>query len=262
MECLPAQLRTRRVGQPTKGITQLNSAPSEGKATTIPDAGPPLGHVNFFAPTDWFDILSDPAGENVTKERFAELTRRSFPGHSQDFQDQLVEALAHTRRIFLADGMLSCGLVALPETESGPALWQICSGVVEIGPVETDLDIGSAFTRFLGERIAGDGVYVEDFPTAIGTGVGLISTPQVFEDGSVSLFPPSTVSTENSEARAVVNLGLAAALAVPPGGGRGLVVVGQSLDAGQVRELASVVALIAGKSTIEVYEEAAEGAGR
>jgi hypothetical protein len=42
-------------------------------------------------------------------------------------------------------------------------------------------------------------------------------------------------------------------LAVPPGGGRGLLVVGQCLNAEQVRELACVVALMAGKSTIELY---------
>ncbi|GAA2122292.1 hypothetical protein [Streptomyces synnematoformans] len=232
----------------------MTSVASDGKAA--PNSGPPLGHVNLFAPSDWFDLLDRPTDEGLAQERFTELTRLAFSAHSPDIRDAIVEALMHTRRAFLDDGMLSCGLVTLPETEDGPALWQICSGVVEIGSIDTDLDIGSAFASFLGERVIGEGAYIESFPTAIGTGVGLISTPQVFSDGSVSLFPETTL-TADDPGTPEVTLGLAVALAAPPGGGKGLLVVGQSLDAGQVRELACVVALIAGKSTIEVYAKEA-----
>lgn len=166
----------------------------------------------------------------------------------------MIDALMHTRRIFLEDGMLSCGLVALPETEQGPVFWQICSGVIETEPLDKDLDAGSAFAHFLGEGVADDDVYTESFPTAIGTGVGLISTTQVFGDGSVSLPLPDT-SAYSTEPHAEVTLGLAVALAMPPGGGRGLAVVGQCLDVEQVRELACIVALMAGKSTIDVYTQ-------
>lgn len=157
-----------------------------------------------------------------------------------------------TRRTFLADGMLSCGLVALPQTVDGPVLWQICSGVVEVGRLDPELDVGSVLTRLLGQQLEGGDHYVESFPTAIGAGAGLISTVQVLADGTVTL-APNPVPADSTGPAPEATLGLAVGLAVPPGGGRGLLVVGQCLNAEQVRELACVVALMAGKSTIELY---------
>ncbi|MGW0732744.1 hypothetical protein [Streptomyces sp. NPDC002851] len=237
------------------------TTPISDETAALPLPGPPLGHVQLYAPSDWFDLLADPGDEEAVQARFRELTRLAYPNQGQDVHESIVEGVMNTRRIFLADGMLSCGLVAVPQTEDGDVLWQICSGVVEVGPLEADLDIGSVLTRFLGQQLTGKDVYLESFPTAIGAGVGMISTPQVFEDGTVNLFP-QPVAADAGGPPPQATLGLAVALALPPGGGRSLLVIGHCLNANQVRELAAVVALMAGKSTIEVYaqEEAKAGA--
>lgn len=211
-----------------------------------------MGEVSFYAPTDWLDILEDPNDEEAAYERLQEVARLSFPDHAQDVRNSIVEGVMNTRRIFLADGMLSCGLVAVPETQGGPAAWMICSGVVEVGEVDPDFSIGSIFARYFGQELAGKDVYLEDFPTAIGSGVGLISTPHVFEDGTVSPFPELT-SADSGGPAPRTTIGMAVGLAVPQGGGRSLLIVGHCIDARQVHELACVIALMVSRSTIQVY---------
>ncbi|MFW6691809.1 hypothetical protein [Streptomyces sp. MAR4 CNX-425] len=222
---------------------------------TVPLSGPPIGEVHLYAPSDWLDILEDPKDEEAAQARFEELARLTFPGHTPDVQQAVAAGVMNTRRIFLADGMLSCGLVALPRTEDGPVLWEICSGVVELGTLEANLDSGTVLARFLGEELTDGDAYIESFPTKLGAGVGLISKPQLFPDGSVALAPASTRTDDDGGAAPVTTLGLAVGLAIPPGGGHSLLVIGQCLDPGQVNELAGIIALIAGNSTIEVYAQ-------
>ncbi|CAL9543659.1 hypothetical protein [Streptomyces sp. enrichment culture] len=218
----------------------------------------PLGSVQLYAPTDWFDLLADGDDEEAARTRCADLINRSYPHKAAGPRQEYTDALMAWRRVLLAQGVITHGVVAVPEGEYGRAVWQISAGVVDVGPSNQDVDLGEVLARHFGQELRGRQVYTESFPTAMGIGMGIISQPELLSADRTELFPdPPAART----ARPLAKLGLAVCLACPPGGGRGLMVVGTCLDAEQVLAMASIVALIAGKSTfLEQPEPAEDGA--
>ncbi|MFE0799033.1 hypothetical protein [Streptomyces sp. NPDC058812] len=184
----------------------------------------PLGSVLLYAPTDWFDLLADGHDEEAARARCADLINRSYPHKAIGLRQAYTDALTAWRRVLLNQGVITHGVVAVPEGEYGRAVWQISAGVVEVPAANQDVNLGEVLARHFAktEPDAGDGA---------------------------------------GAARPLAKLGLAVCLACPPGGGRGLLVVGTCLDAEQVLAMASIVALIAGKSTfLEDPEPAEDGA--
>ncbi|KOX45199.1 MULTISPECIES: hypothetical protein [Streptomyces] len=205
----------------------------------------PLGSVLLYAPTDWFDLLADGDDEEAARTRCSDLINRSYSHKAAGSRQAYTDALMAWRRVLLAQGVITHGVVAVPEGEYGRAVWQISAGVVEVATVNQDVDLGEVLARHFGQELRGRQVYTESFPTEMGIGMGIISQPELFSADRTELFPePATAGA----ARPLAKLGLAVCLACPPGGGRGLMVVGTCLDAEQVLSMASIVALIAGKS--------------
>ncbi|MET7810085.1 hypothetical protein ABZT26_04415 [Streptomyces sp. NPDC005395] len=218
----------------------------------------PLGSVLLYAPTDWFDLLADGDDEEAARTRCSDLISRSYPHKAAGSRQAYTDALMAWRRVLLAQGVITHGVVAVPEGEYGRAVWQISAGVVEVAEVNQDVDLGEVLARHFGQELRGRQVYTESFPTEMGIGMGIISQPELLSADRTELFPePATAGA----GRPLAKLGLAVCLACPPGGGRGLMVVGTCLDAEQVLSMASIVALIAGKSSfLEQPEPAEDGA--
>ncbi|MFE0182298.1 hypothetical protein [Streptomyces olivaceus] len=218
----------------------------------------PLGSVLLYAPTDWFDLLADGDDEEAARTRCVDVINRSYPHKAAGPRQAYADALMAWRQVLLSQGVIAHGVVAVPEGEYGRAVWQISAGVVEVSTVHQDVDLGEVLARHFGQELRGRQVYTESFPTEMGIGMGVISQPELISVNRTELFPePRTAGST----RPLAKLGLAVCLACPPGGGRGLMVVGTCLDAEQVLSMASVVALIAGKSTfLEDPEPTEDGA--
>ncbi|MFJ7767337.1 hypothetical protein ACIQ1J_02575 [Streptomyces sp. NPDC097107] len=228
----------------------------------------PLGSVLLYAPTDWFDLLADGHDEEAARARCADLVNRSYPHKAIGPRQAYTDALMAWRRVLLNQGVITHGVVAVPEGEYGRAVWQISAGVVEVPAANQDVNLGEVLARRFGQELRGRQVYTESFPTEMGIGMGIISQPEVHSADRTELFPEAAKAEAGvgegggaGAARPLAKLGLAVCLACPPGGGRGLLVVGTCLDAEQVLAMASIVALIAGKSTfLEDPEPAEDGA--
>ncbi|MFF9125770.1 hypothetical protein ACF09J_21105 [Streptomyces sp. NPDC014889] len=212
------------------------------------------GAVELYAPTDWFDLVAD-SDEASARERCADLINRSYPEHDPSLRADLTAALMEWRRILRERGLITYGLVCVPEEDGGPAVWQILASVVEVPTAGTDVNLSEIMVRLLGEELEGRQVYTESYPTRMGLGLGVISQPVMSPEGELTLFPTQEQEMV-AETSAVGRIGLAISLSCPPGGGRALLVVGNCLDAEQVVPLAGVVALIAGNS---FFAESVEG---
>jgi hypothetical protein len=99
------------------------------------------------------------------------------------------------------------------------------------------LDLGALMSRVFDARFKERVAYVERFTTEMGIGFGFLSQPLV-----------PVPEDWKDEVPAGLRTGLAGALACSPQGGKGLLVVGTCLNPDQVRELAALVAVIAGNS--------------
>lgn len=51
------------------------------------------------------------------------------------------------------------------------------------------MNASEVLARYFGEELDGKQVYIESFPTAMGTGFGLVSQPGVRASGQVDTFP-------------------------------------------------------------------------
>ncbi|MEV0323612.1 hypothetical protein ACIBKX_13580 [Streptomyces sp. NPDC050658] len=215
----------------------------------------PLGEVSLHIPTDWFDLLVDGAGEGRVAVRVEQLVAMAYADRRPEIQAAVAGTFHAARRLFSGSGSLvgcgslvSCGLITLETVEEdGSVIWQVCAGVVDASPVGSDSHAGDVLARHLGAELDGQEVYAESFPAAMGSGVGLVSQPGVRASGEVDTFPEPDAAADD---RYVTRLGMAAALARPTDGGPGLLVVGHSFNPEQVASLASLVALICGKSTV------------
>lgn len=209
-----------------------------------------IGRVALYTPTDWFDLLAEREDTETNHQRFRELIDRSYPHESSHRRRDFTAALLYWRKAMLSQGLITQGIIAIPEEDkAGPAIWQISAGVVEVPPVSNDLNITALMERQLGAELHDREVYLESFPTQMGLGFGVISQPEFSHDGTFDAFPPLHGSFAGaSQTPKQLRIGQAVVLATPPGGGLGLLVTGYCLDPAQVLPLAAVVATIGGKS--------------
>ncbi|GAA1929652.1 hypothetical protein GCM10009837_64180 [Streptomyces durmitorensis] len=215
-------------------------APTSTSARQTPDTGT----VRLFAPDDWFDLAAD-IDEEAAHARCTDLIDRSYPHREPGLRADFTAALMAWRQALREQGVIMYGLVTVPDSEAGPAVWQIMATVVEVPRVGNDLDLGEVVSRLLGQELTGRLVYTEAYPTRMGVGLGVISQPSMSPDGELALFPHPDLGGDDS------HIGLALSLSCPPSGGRGLLVVGNCLESEQVVALAGVVALIGGNSTFD-----------
>ena len=209
-----------------------------------------LGEIQLFVPTDWFDLLEDGWDDEAARARIADVVRRSYPQHDPELRADFVQAMMLWRRTLLDQGVILDGLIAVPPEQTGDehgATWQVMAGVVDLPTIDPDIDLGEVVLRLLGSRPDASTAYMESYPTEMGLGFGLLDRPVLLQDGSMSV-PGSGVVPPEDESQVVAQIGLAVALACPPGGGRGLLVVGNCFDPSQLYGLGALVAVIAGRS--------------
>ncbi|MEV6313921.1 hypothetical protein [Streptomyces sp. NPDC051776] len=137
-----------------------------------------------------------------------------------------------------ADGVLMYGTITAPLPSTGAhAAWQVYAGVVDVPSSPDELDLGELMAQTFGKEYSEVGAYTESFVTDMGLGFGFMAQPPV-------RVPEGTTDETSDDCR----IGLAGALACPVGGVQGLLVIGTSLNPEQVREMAGLVAAIAGRS--------------
>ncbi|GAA5213201.1 hypothetical protein LV779_13005 [Streptomyces thinghirensis] len=204
--------------------------------TETPDIEP--GEIQLFVPPDWFDLMADGTDRDATRERCADLVRRTYPDTSAERREEFTDGLLYCYDRYFADGVIMYGVItaSLPST-GAQAVWQVYGGVVAVPGRPDELDLGALLSKVFDEQFAGATSYVERFSTDMGLGFGFIAQPPVR--------PPSDWESESASD---VRTGLAGVLSCPSDGGRGLLVIGTCLDPDQVRELAGLVAVIAGHS--------------
>lgn len=244
-------MSSTRVPVPAPGREPSDQSPGQPSRQS---PGQPSGQVRLLVPPDWFDLMADGSDRDATRVRCAELVLRTYPETRPERREDFVDGLMVWYDQLFADGVLMYGVITAPLPTSGEqAAWQVYAGVVPVPATPAEMDLGALVSRIFAGRLhtgaapgdasgAGTFAYVEQFATEIGLGFGFISQPpvQVPDDWEGELpgnLPPAP------------RTGLAGALACPPEGGKGLLVIGTSLDPDQVRELAGLVAVIAGHST-------------
>ncbi|MFE0474067.1 hypothetical protein ACFW2V_20895 [Streptomyces sp. NPDC058947] len=207
-------------------------------STTIDPASITPGEVSFFVPPDWFDLMADGTDREATRARCAELVRLTYPNTPEQRRQEFTDGLLYCYDRFLADGVLMYGVITAPLPSTGTqAAWQVYGGVVAVPERPDEMDLGELLAQVFDQRFADKMAYVERFPTDMGLGFGFICQPPV----AVPRDWEGEVGTE-------LRTGLAGVLTCPADGGKGLLVIGTSLDPDQVRELAGLVAVIAGHS--------------
>jgi hypothetical protein len=219
---------------------------TDGRPDAAPGGSPArraLGVVDLYAPQDWFDVLADD--NEPTGEHFADLVARTCPQASREVQGAMVQSMLAWRAALRDQGALAHGVVSAPHPAGGHAAWHVLAGVVDL-PEAQDVDLAAVLVRQMEHDLDPEASWVESFETDMGLGVGFLAQPGISPDITLLAGMPTPVGAE----AAPVRFGLAAALACPPTGGFGLLVVGACVDPGHVLELAAVVAIIAGRSTI------------
>jgi hypothetical protein len=207
-------------------------------STAIDTTGFGPGEVNLFVPPDWFDLMADGTDREATRARCADLVRLTYPNTPLERREEFTNGLLYCYDRFLADGVVMYGVITAPLPSTGmQAVWQVYGGVVAVPERPAEMDLGKLLAQVFDQQFAEKMAYVEKFPTDMGLGFGFISQPPV-------LVPRDWEGDAGKEMRT----GLAGVLSCSPDGGRGLLVIGTSLDPDQVRELAGLVAVIAGRS--------------
>ncbi|MEV6313655.1 hypothetical protein [Streptomyces sp. NPDC051776] len=198
----------------------------------------PLGTINLFVPQDWFDLLEDGPNREATRNRCTEIVRLTYPRMSQPRRNEITGALMAWYEQLLKSGLLLYGIVSSPLSQdtTETAHWQVLAGVVDVSPGLAEVDLGALLAKTFGERQNG-ATYQESFTTDMGIGFGFISQPTVPVPGDGESYASET------------QIGLVGALSCPPGGDKGILVIGISLAAEQVWQLAGLVSAIAGRST-------------
>ncbi|WP_367042421.1 hypothetical protein [Streptomyces sp. Je 1-332] len=196
------------------------------------------GYVKLCIPPDWFDLMSCGGDREATRANCAELIRVTYPSTPADRREEFTDVLMLRYDHLFANGVLMHGVVTAPLPSTGaPVVWQIFAGIVAVPPAPPELDLGALLSRVLDEALVQGMAYAERFTTDMGVGIGFMAQPPVeVPAGWIADVPPD------------LRTGLAGVLSCPPEGGKGLLVMGTCLDPDQVRELAGLVAVIAGHS--------------
>ncbi|MGW7085914.1 hypothetical protein ACWGH2_20825 [Streptomyces sp. NPDC054871] len=198
-----------------------------------------MGTVKLFVPQDWFDLLEDGADRDATRRRCTEIVQRSYPTVPQERQAQFVDALMAWYEHLLTGGTVLYGIASgpLPGDAKAIANWQVMAGVVDVPAVSEELDIGALLAASYGSQ-TDEPSYQESFTTDLGIGFGAVTQ-------STIQTPPDDGDDETLSAQ----IGVVRALTCPPGGGKGILFVGVSLDPSHVGELAGLLAVMAHRST-------------
>ena len=207
-------------------------------STVIDTTGFAPGEVNLFVPPDWFDLMADGTDREATRARSADLVRLTYPNTPLERREEFTDGLLYCYDRFLVDGVVMYGVITAPLPSTGTqAVWQVYGGVVAVPRRPAEMNLGKLLAQVFDHQFAEEMAYIEKFPTDMGHGFGFISQPLVLIARDWEGDPGTEMRT-----------GLAGVLSCPPDGGRGLLVIGTCLDPGQVRELAGLVAVIAGRS--------------
>lgn len=204
------------------------------------------GTYELLVPTDLFNVL-EPADRDAAEAAFSTLFSRIFPSIVPSELDMLVDGILRWRDLLLDRGIIFHGVVGVPagyEYEGhvyGVAHWHIIAGVVEV-PSYDELDAGAMLTRILGHEFTAPGTHTESFETTMGWGAGLITEIETIPGDATR---PDVLPLPSSMA-------LAAVLSGAHGSDRALLVLGLAADVEQKHEMAAVVALMGGTSTITV----------
>ncbi|MFF8655440.1 hypothetical protein [Streptomyces huasconensis] len=197
-----------------------------------------LGSYTLYVPQDWFDLLEDGSDRERTRSRCTEMVSLAYPTVTPERQAEFVDALMAWHESLLASGTILYGIASGPMPEDADAIanWQVMAGVVDVPTVSEELDIGSLLAAAYGSQ-TDEPSYQESFTTDLGIGFGFITQ--------------STIRTgPDDETAQSAEIGLAGALTCPPGGGKGILFIGVSLDPRHVVELAGLLALMAHHSAL------------
>jgi hypothetical protein len=207
------------------------------------------GTYELLVPTGMFNVL-EPTDRDQAAAAFADLFSQMFPSIVPAELEMLVDGILRWRDLLTDRGIIFHGVVGLPagyEFEGhvfGAAHWHIFAGVVEV-PAYRELDAGSMMARIFGHEFTRPGTHTESFETVMGWGAGLITEIDTVPG---TLTRPDVLPLPGQMA-------VAAVLSGEHGSNRALLVVGLAADVEQKHEMAAVVGLMGGKSTISVASD-------
>jgi hypothetical protein len=206
-------------------------------------AGPP---ARLYLPTDWFNFLADGPDADAARRRYEGLMPKVYPTMPSEGHREIVEGLMRWRDLLWLNGFLVHGLISVPpDDEHSQVCWQILVATMKLPRTHPELHPTTLLERMIGQSELSYATHVENFETEMGLGVGVIGRPPLSLPRNAAL---------TRDGREHSTCGMAAALSCAPEAEYGICVVGVSVDPDQDRQLAMLVALIAGKSTLVTAE--------
>lgn len=194
-------------------------------------------------PADWIDLLEDRENVSAALRRYQSLIQRIFPTMEEEARRQAVDALAAWRKTLWEDGWMAHGIIAVPATEEkSDVLWNIMVRLVKVPAFNREVNIGEVLTRLM-KQDAENVLHVESFTTNMGLGAGMVATPEV----------PGSTPKEGQDKPP--SFGAGAAISCAPGGGWGILAIGNAQDPTQAGEVAWLVSQIAAHSRLATEEE-------
>lgn len=214
----------------------------------------PAGTYDLLVPTDMFNVMVPPERDQA-EIAFRDLFARMFPSAGSAELDILSDGLLRWREALLERGVIFHGVVAAPagfEYEGhvyGEAHWHVLAGVTPVPVHDDDIDPGAVAARALAADYDDDTTYSESFETRMGWGAGVITELTL---STITATPgrkgPTGVPTDAVPDRIALALGMAGR----HGSDHALFVAGLAFDVEQKHEMAAVVALMTGQSSIDV----------
>ncbi|SOD67140.1 hypothetical protein SAMN06297387_1294 [Streptomyces zhaozhouensis] len=216
---------------------------TDGPGEHVLGGGPP---AQLYLPTDWLNFLEDGDDQGAARRRYERLLTEIFPHMPAAGHREIVEGLMLWRDRLWTEGFLAHGVICVPaEGEDRAALWQILVAAMKLPATSGELDTSTLMQRMAGGSELDHLTHVEKYQTEMGLGLGMIGRPPLTLPGG------GTVPGDGGEPR---RCGMASALSYAPGAEFGILAVGVSLDPEQDRQLAMMVALIAGRSRLVTDE--------
>ncbi|MDT0270149.1 hypothetical protein RM844_28145 [Streptomyces sp. DSM 44915] len=206
--------------------------------------GPP---ARLYLPNDWLNFLVDGDDQVAARRRYEQLMTQIFPNMPLDGHREIVDGLMLWREQLWTGGFLAHGVITVPARDGDrAAFWQILVAVMKLPATTAELDTSALMERMVGGSGMDYLTHVEKYQTDMGLGLGLIGRPPLTVPGG------EVVRDSDGDPR---RCGMAAALSYAPGAEFGIMAAGVSLVPEQDRQLATMVALIAGKSTLVTGDE-------
>jgi hypothetical protein len=204
------------------------------------------GTYELLVPTGLFNVL-EPDDRDEAAAAFEALFTQMFPSIVPTELDMLVDGILRWRDLLLDRGIIFHGVVGVPAGYEydghvyGEANWHIFAGVVEVSP-HREFDAGAIGARIFGQHFDTPGTHTESFETVMGWGAGLITEIDTVPGPATR---PDVLPLPSQ-------IAVAAVMSGAHGSDRALLVVGLAADVEQKHEMAAVVGLMGGKSTITI----------